>query len=270
MWTLMKLIAVALAGLAVLDLSAAEVRAQFMRQGTLPVYSSGVSPNAPFYNPLMPLARAGPGTSMQQAMFNAVAPPAAASRLPPWEFGYNPYPAPAMPGGTPAYNPSGSGGYGMVNPYAGAYGGYGMANPYGGGYGGYAAAANPYGQGGAAVARQSYQTPASSRADLSTVLTAYGIPNDRGKLRWPLAFRLMDPDESQEMRQPLEALLRLAAAASMRGAVAPEAIKAADKAAGRLRRWLRDQQVGMAEGTYRDADRFLRHVEQALKALSAY
>jgi hypothetical protein len=149
MWTLTKRCGgLALAGLAVFAL-AGPARAQFfrqpfMRQGTLPVYSTGVNPNSPFYNPINPLSRVAPGVTSQQALFNTFQPLYATARLPPWMFGYNPYPSPIIGGyggapyAPPAYNPYGGYG-GGYNPYMGGYGG--------GGYGGGApspVATNPY------------------------------------------------------------------------------------------------------------------------------
>ena len=128
MFTIKKLTGAALlAGLVALGPAVSQAHAQFFRQRTLGVYSSGVNPNAPFYNPLMPTYRAGPGTSMQQAMFNQFAPLRAASRLPPWIYGYNPYPSPIYYSPTPyvpMYNP-----YNTYVPYANPYVS-GYFNPY--------------------------------------------------------------------------------------------------------------------------------------------
>jgi hypothetical protein len=147
MWTPRKRIGgLALVGLATLALTV-PAHAQFFRrpfpqQGTLPVYSSGVNPNSPFYNPINPLYRVAPGVTSQQALFNTFQPLWAASRLPPWMFGYNPYP-PLIAGGYYGgggipYSPP------IVNPYGGiGYGG--IVNPYiGGGYGAAPAVPNPY------------------------------------------------------------------------------------------------------------------------------
>jgi hypothetical protein len=186
----------------------------------------------------------------------------------------------------------------IANPYAGMYRGYpgmSMSTPYSGSSGaghsggsgsGYNMAANPYGMNSGSgmganpsapsgspaaypAAPQGNPQPGFGQADLSTVLTAYGIPNKGGKLTWPLAFRLMLTDEGPQLREPLEASLRLAAAAAMQGQSAAPALEAAHKAVGRLRRWLWDH-VGMPSGTYSEGERFLQQVDQALQAMNSY
>jgi hypothetical protein len=134
-----------LAGLAILGCITPGAEAQFIRRPfmyhrTLPVYSSGVNPSAPFYNPINPLYRVAPGVTSQQALFNTFQPLWAASRLPPWMFGYNPYPppiyyappAPYVPYVPPIY----------YNPYPNPYLGY--SNPYAYSLAAYGATFNPY------------------------------------------------------------------------------------------------------------------------------
>jgi hypothetical protein len=132
------------AGLLLADLAQAQFRpggfGGFI-QRPLPVYSSGVNPFSPFYNPLAPTFRVAPGISSQQALFNMWQPLAALSTLPPWIFGYNPYPPPIITSGPvipyyppigPLYNPYVAP---PINPYVS-----GVVNPYVGG----APGVNPY------------------------------------------------------------------------------------------------------------------------------
>jgi hypothetical protein len=72
----------------------APAQAQPWQLRTLPVYSSGVNPRAPFYNPVAPTYRVLPGVSGQQALFTQYQNLAAAASLPPWIYGFNPYPSP--------------------------------------------------------------------------------------------------------------------------------------------------------------------------------
>jgi hypothetical protein len=147
MFTLRKSLAVAgLVGMAVLFAATPQadawgVRGPLARQRTLPVYSTGVNPNSPFYNPINPLYRVSPGMTSQQALFNTYQPLYAASRLPPWMFGYNPYPSPilggygSMPYVPPVYyNPYATPYTGYYNPYAYAPTFSGTYNPYLAGY----------------------------------------------------------------------------------------------------------------------------------------
>jgi hypothetical protein len=121
--------AVALAGIVGFGFAVPSAHAQF-RQRTLPLYSSGVSPNMPFYNPVNPMYRAAPGMTMQQAMFNQYQALSAAASLPPWMYGYNPYPSPiiatppVLPYQVPAY-----GAYPSFTPYP--YGSAAYGTPFG-------------------------------------------------------------------------------------------------------------------------------------------
>jgi hypothetical protein len=144
MWIIRRRVgAVTLAGVAVLALAVPHAQGQFFRQRTLPVYSPGVNPFSPFYNVLNPTQRIAPGVTSQQALYAYGQAARAVSMVPPWVYGYNPYPSPIIAGGP------GLGGYsspyypGYSNPYGG-YGGFG----YGGGpgYGG-GGPPNMYGQG---------------------------------------------------------------------------------------------------------------------------
>jgi hypothetical protein len=146
MWTISKRVCVlGLAGLAFWGLAVAPAQGQFFRQRTLGVFSPGVNPNSPFYNPLSPTFRVAPGLSSQQALFNTFQPLAAAASLPPWFYGFNPYPSPIVTTGPviPGYgggswygpgisNPYGGGGYPIVVGGYGGGGGGGGSNPYGG------------------------------------------------------------------------------------------------------------------------------------------
>jgi hypothetical protein len=111
-WTL----AASLAGLTVFGVGMPEAKAQF-RQRTLPVYSSGVSPRSPFYNPLSPTFRVAPGLSSQQALFNNYQALRAAASLPPWLYGYNPYPNPIISTGPVVPYPVPVVSNPFVNPY---------------------------------------------------------------------------------------------------------------------------------------------------------
>jgi hypothetical protein len=190
--------AAVLAGLAVLALAVPPARGQFFRQRTLPVYSPGVNPFQPFYNPVSPLQRVAPGVTSQQVLTNYGLALQALASGPPWLYGYNPYPSPIYSPGL-AYAAPYSLGYGAYpyGAYAGAAGGY-AANLYGSGYGGpYGAAgivspSNPYapspgygsGYGGSAIpyAGDPYAGTLRGTAD---VMRAYGgllIDQERANL----------------------------------------------------------------------------------------
>jgi hypothetical protein len=192
----------------------------------------------------------------------------------------NPYVNPYMSagrgyGGMPAAAGYGGGsGYGMGgNPYATqAAGGYGMGmSPYPGvpAYGS-ASGVNPYTQpGGAGSAPATQAAPQTEYVTPATLLTAYGVPVENGHVQWPLAFRLMSLRDAEQVQQPLESLLLLAAAAEMKGQKAAPFVEDAEKAVAKLRHWLRERGDGMAIATLRDGSAFLRSLERALEKLKA-
>jgi hypothetical protein len=103
-----------------LGLAVAPAHGQGIRLRTLPVYAPGVNPTAPFYNRVSPLTYVAPGVTSQQALYNYFQAARAASMLPPWWYGYNPYPSPIYSPGPYTW------GYGSYyNPYLSPY-----ANPY--------------------------------------------------------------------------------------------------------------------------------------------
>jgi len=128
----------ALLGAAFLGLTATPAQAQVRQWG---IYAPGINPNAPFYNRANPFQFVAPGVSLQSALINTVNTGRAASTIPPWLYGYNPYPpiniGPAYQ--YPGYSPLGYGGGGYSPYLSTGYGGggYGGSSLYGGaGYGG--------------------------------------------------------------------------------------------------------------------------------------
>jgi hypothetical protein len=191
MWTMKRIGVMTLAGLGVLGLPVVPAHGQFFRGGTLPVYAPGVNPRSPFYNPINPLTYVAPGVTSQQALFNTFQPLNAASRLPPWMYGYNPYPSPiitsgpVVPYGGSGYNP-GPNPYlysPSANPYGAGYGG----NPYGGSPG-YGDVSNPYsaalggGYGGAGYNPYSYYPPYGTDALTGLMYGSASIVQAQGKL----------------------------------------------------------------------------------------
>src|SRR5689334_18553453 len=105
-----RLSVAALASVALWALAAGPAEAQFRIMNT----------NAGMINPLW---RVGPGmVPLNQAAYNTAVFGNALSRIPPWAFGYNPYPQ--LQNFGPVYNPLLSGGYGAGLSSMG-YGGYG-------------------------------------------------------------------------------------------------------------------------------------------------
>jgi hypothetical protein len=148
---------------------------------------------------------------------------------------------------------SGMGGYagGMSGTSYGAQGGQ---------YG-----AGSYGYGGNTVT----SSGTSSRADsLGRVLTAAGVPNDGGQLRWPVGLRVVGGPKSDELRQQIEALFQYAAQQTQAGPVSPHLVQELSRSVAALRTVLlrdRDERFSLALTTYEDAERFLTKLDHARK-----
>ena len=183
---------------------------------------------------------------------------------------FNPYAAGYVP---PAYSYSG---YGAGAPYSAAgYGGYSSAAPYAGGgygssYGASNAYMNPYAQGYASAQPNSgipAYSPSASQSKQQSVLGALGIPNEDGAVQWPLAFRLMSPDKKRELLDPLESQLKVAATQAASDKANPAVLKQAKQNVEDLHKWLLPRRLDLAEGTYRDAVRFLAKLDNALATI---
>jgi hypothetical protein len=167
--------------------------------------------------------------------------------------------------------------YGAYSPYPAYHG-----NPYrhysgGYGYGGYgdgdgSSGYSPYYQ----SSYSGYSTAAKEPArngetnESATVLTASGVPTEDGRPAWPLGLRILPGEKAQTLRGQIDALLQVAATQAAQGgsntAVADELASATDQ----LRKLLvrhRQEQGGLAEHTYAEAERFLNNVARVPKLL---
>src|SRR5262249_51025835 len=178
---------------------------------------------------------------------------------------------------------------GSNNPYMMAYGmssgyGSGASSGYGGGQSGGQSGGAQSGGGGSgygnsgglshdqsALAANSYADPsaACSGMQLSSALTALGISNKNGQLDWPLAFRLFPPGEDRNAMTHAESVLQLALLQGAGGKAAATILKEATRDVHKLRRWLREHQVDMAEATYQAGSAYLGRVEGALKLIAS-
>jgi hypothetical protein len=182
---------------------------------------------------------------------------------------FNPYAAGYVP---PAYS---YGSYASAPYSAAGYGGYPYAAPYAGGYGSSSYGApnahmNPYAQGYASAQPNSgipAYAPSASQTKQQSVLAALGIPNEDGAVTWPLAFRLMSPDKKRELLDPLESQLKVAATQAASDKANPAVLKQAKQNVEDLHKWLLPRRLDLAEGTYRDAVRFLAKLDNALTTI---
>ena len=184
---------------------------------------------------------------------------------------FNPYATGYVP---PAYS---YGGYASAAPYSsGGYGGYASAAPYSyGGYGGSSYGAsnaymNPNAQGYASAQSSGgipAYSPSASQSKQQSVLGAFGIPNEGGAVKWPLAFRLMSPDQKRDLLDPLESQLQVVTTQAASDKASPTVLRQAAQNVGNLYKWLRPRRPDLAEGTYREADVFLAKLDEALKTI---
>jgi hypothetical protein len=159
---------------------------------------------------------------------------------------------------------TGSGGYssGM-----GGYGGGTSGSSYGGQGGMYDTGSSEYGGDSGA----SSATPSEDQS-FSRVLTATSIPNDGGRLLWPLGFRVLRGGATDEIRRQIEALLQLEAAQTQTGSVNPRLAKELAGSIDALRTVLhrdRERHFSLPLTLYEDAESFLARLDHAQKLLEA-
>ncbi len=153
--------------------------------------------------------------------------------------------------GAMGYPPYGMGMYGNQ-------GSYGQS--YGGGYG------------------QMYNQPSyrlesqysSEDRSFGRLLTASGVPNDDGRIRWPIGLRILAGARSEELRDQIDALFQVAGAEAMTGTVDPSVSNQLTRNLDDLRRLLlkdKEERFRMALRTYDEAERFLAKLSAAEKVL---
>jgi hypothetical protein len=152
----------------------------------------------------------------------------------------------------------GSGGYGM-GAYSGqTYGGYGMGAYNGEAYGNPGASTDP--QANAADPRSTENKAASS------LLTASGVPNDHGQLRWPLGLTILAAPGVDELSERIEALFEETARQAADGPVNPVLVDEARRAVHQLRALLlkeKAERFGMPLAVYQESEHFLDKLDRA-------
>jgi hypothetical protein len=118
----------------------------------------------------------------------------------------------------------------------------------------------PY-ESGSLVNRQYGSQPPS----VASLLTAAGVPNDRGQIRWPLALKALPPGpETLELRRQLEAHLQVLATELLAGKSDPRLVREANDVVDKLQARLVDRGYLLASGTYEDGVQFLKKLHKAL------
>jgi hypothetical protein len=167
--------------------------------------------------------------------------------------------------------------YGMARPMqAGGMYPYGAGSPYGGTSRSQGYAQGYRGSGQAAPAgSEAYTTePQSDRQEKSwsSLLTAGGLPNDNGRLRWPLGLRILAAPDTDELREQIDALFREAAGQIAGGSVSSTLIQELREAVSKFRRLLlkdKAERLGMPLAVYSESEHFLNQLERATQLLQA-
>jgi len=233
--------------------------------------------------------------ALDVALLRTVAPPV------PYAGGYSPYMAGGYGGG---YSPYMSGGYGGgYSPYTsgggygggysaggGGYSGGGGGSPFagnytpgssippaavsngtaGGGYGGTGGhGGDPYA---GDYGKKSDTAPVAKREPTKDpagkLLSALGVPNDDGKLTWPLGLRVLLPQSKcEEYQDRIETLLQTAAEQQQNGRVNANLLDEAAGAVEGLQGMLKTRQSNMMPETYGAAEQYLGKLRHAIKML---
>jgi hypothetical protein len=136
--------------------------------------------------------------------------------------------------------------------YTGTSYGHGLSGTTGGGYSAGTAASSGGG---------------SARA-LEVILSASGVPNQNGRLAWPLGLRLLRTDAQ---RHQVEAQLQLAAEQITAGGVNPQLLDEIRLNVMALRQLVlsdKEQRFSLPQAMYEDAERFLQKLQRAPQILA--
>jgi hypothetical protein len=135
--------------------------------------------------------------------------------------------------------------------------------------------AGGYGMGGSTGGGDSASAPAaassggSSARALEVILRASGVPNQNGRVDWPVGLRLLRDDS---LRHQLEAQLQLAVEQVTAGGANPQLLDEIRRNVEALRRHLRADRArrfSMPLAAYEDAERFLQKLMRTPQILAA-
>lgn len=105
---------------------------------------------------------------------------------------------------------------------------------------------------------------------MSRLLTVSSVPNDNGRLRWPLGLRILAAPETDELREQIDALFREATSQAASGPVSSPLTQEMRQAVKKFRRLLlkdKAERLGMPLSLYNESERFLKQLEHAAQVL---
>jgi len=145
--------------------------------------------------------------------------------------------------------------------------GYGNSHSYGN--------MQPYGDPGVSTNPQAYSAPPQPSPEeqrLSRQLTASGVPNNNGQLRWPLGLTILAAPGADELSAQIGALFEEATRQAAAGPVNPALTDETRQAVQKLRRLLlkeKAERFGMPLTVYQESELFLNKLERAGRLLWA-
>src|SRR5262249_15589003 len=114
--------------------------------------------------------------------------------------------------------------------------------------------------------------PSPEQQSMSRLLTASGVPNDKGQLRWPIGLAILAAPGADDLCEQIEALFEEAARQAAGGPVNPALAEEARQAVKELRRLLlkeKAERLGMPLAVYQESERFLNKLDRAEQLLRA-
>ncbi len=112
--------------------------------------------------------------------------------------------------------------------------------------------------------------PSREEKSVSRLLTASGVPNDKGQLRWPIGLAILAAPGADELCEQIEALFEEAASQAAGGSVNPALAEEVRQAVKNLRRLLlkeKAERFGMPLAVYQESERFLNKLDWAAQLL---
>jgi len=110
----------------------------------------------------------------------------------------------------------------------------------------------------------------SASGNASRLLTASGVPNDSGQLRWPLGLAILAAPGVDDLCEQIDALFGEMVMQAAGGSVSPALAEEAHQAVMKLRRLLlkeKAERFGMPWAVYQESERFLDKLDRAQRLL---
>jgi hypothetical protein len=106
----------------------------------------------------------------------------------------------------------------------------------------------------------------------SSLLTASGVPNDKGQLRWPIGLAILAAPGADELCEQIDGLFAEAARQAVGGPINAVLAEEMRQAVTHLRRLLlkeKAERFGMPLAVYHESERFLDRLDRAAQRFRA-